>query len=660
MTRIIAFLFAILALGAVLAWLADRPGDVSIVWQGYRIEMSAMALFLGLIVASAALALLWQLYRAVMGAPGSIADFFRGRRRMKGYQALSQGMIAVGAGDARFANLQAKHARKLLEGEPLVGLLTAQAAQLSGDPDSARAAFEDMLDTPETALLGLHGLFVEAERQGQIVAARRCVAEAVKRAPALAWAAEADFQFKIRDGAWDLALSALDRNEQNRLVSKTDAKRKRAVLLTAKAMELEDTEPERALETASEAHKLAPEFVPAAMVAGRSAGGLDRLSQASAIIEKTWKAAPHPDLADIYAHLRSGDTTQDRFKRVKALTRKKPGHIESRVALARAAVEASDWSAGREALEPLLAREPSRRVCVMMAQIEDGEHGDRGRVREWLARAVRAPRDPAWVADGQISDDWAPVSPVSHTLDGYEWAVPLDDGGAISADVLEALGAAEPDAPMIEVQQSPEKTAEVTPLSSEPIGSTRSTKQVNDASDIDSTETDATAKQQSEAAPEAKNKEPRDVVDQSAAPELDETTDQPPEVQDDTPPSGQQPMSKGMKRAMDSGAIAPAAVDGDAESAETAVKPPAKMKPGAEAPKDKLRPKRGTGSNGETISSNGRRSGPEAVAGVAVAAQRPPDDIEARLLPSQPDDPGPLAEGDDNDADKKKWMGLFN
>lgn len=658
MTRIIAFLFAILALGAVLAWLADRPGDVSIVWQGYRIETSAMALFLGVILASATLALIWQLYRAVVGAPGSIAGFFRGRRRMKGYQALSQGMIAVGAGDARFANQQARQARKLLEGEPLVGLLTAQAAQLSGNRDAARAAFEDMLDTPETTLLGLHGLYVEAERQGQTVAARRCVVEAVKRAPALAWAAEADFQFKIRDGAWDLALSALDRNEQNRLVPKADAKRKRAVLLTAKAMELEDTEPERALETALEAHKLAPDLVPAAMVAGRSAGGLDRLGQGSTILEKTWKAAPHPDLADIYAHLRAGDTTQDRFKRVKALARKKPGHVESRVAVARAAIEASEWASAREALAPLVARDPSRRVCVMMAQIEDGEHGDRGRVREWLARAVRAPRDPAWVADGQISDDWAPVTPASHTLDGYEWAIPGDDGGAISADVLEALGAAEPEAPMIEVRQSPGEAAP---------GKT--------ATGGASGETDAAEPRPGpDAAPDSATPEetPTAPVQSSVTPEQNVPSGSPADAQEMaaksiTPPTNppmspaiSPPISKGMKRAMESGAIDSSAVEGDVEPAEGTAKPPAKMKPAAEAPKDKLRPKPGTGSNGETKASNGRRTGPEAVAGVAIAAQQTPEEIETQLMPSQPDDPGPLAEGDDTDAGKKKWMGLFN
>jgi HemY protein len=45
-------------------------------------------------------------------------------------------------------------------------------------------------------------------------------------------------------------------------------------------------------------------------------------------------------------------------------------------------------------------------------------------VREWLARGSRAPRDAAWVADGIISSQWAPISPVTGKLDAFEWRQP--------------------------------------------------------------------------------------------------------------------------------------------------------------------------------------------------------------------------------------------
>ncbi|NGP16653.1 hypothetical protein [Devosia aurantiaca] len=60
-----------------------------------------------------------------------------------------------------------------------------------------------------------------------------------------------------------------------------------------------------------------------------------------------------------------------------------------------------------------------------MAEIEEGQSSDQGKAREWLARAMRAPRDPAWTADGIISDEWEPLSPVTGRLDAFEWKVPV-------------------------------------------------------------------------------------------------------------------------------------------------------------------------------------------------------------------------------------------
>ncbi|MEZ5877307.1 MAG: heme biosynthesis HemY N-terminal domain-containing protein [Tepidamorphaceae bacterium] len=451
MVRVLTYLIGVLALGAGVAWLADRPGRVVMTWQGYEIQTSLMAMMLGLIVLTGILILIWTIYRWIVEGPRALSDYFRSRRQVRGYEALSRGMIAIGAGDPALAAAQARQARKLLAEEPLVGLLTAQSAQLSGDKTSARAAFESMLEDPQTALLGLHGLYVEAERQGDMAAAAGFADEAVKRAPALRWAAEAALAARVAEENWDGAIERLDRNHSNGLIDKSQNKRLKAVLLTAKALTLEEEDPETALAAAQEAVKLSPGLVPAAAAAGRLLAGDGRTGPASSLLEKAWRANPHPDIAAVYAHARSGDSVRDRLKRVKALAAKTPDNEEARVAVANAAIEALDWSEARKALEPLVEMRPDRRVCLLMAEIEEGEHGDKGRVREWFARALRAPRDPAWVADGHVSDAWAPVSPVTGRLDAYEWQVPEEDVAPPSAAVLEAAQhmASEDEAPLL-------------------------------------------------------------------------------------------------------------------------------------------------------------------------------------------------------------------
>jgi HemY protein len=137
---------------------------------------------------------------------------------------------------------------------------------------------------------------------------------------------------------------------------------------------------------------------------------------------------PHPDLAAVYLDLRPGDSTSDRLARARSLLRLMPQDPESQLTLARAAIDAHDFKLARATLEPLLSgiaeARPSARICLLMADLEEAETGNPGRVREWLARASRAPRDKAWVADGVVSDTWGPVSPVTGKLDAYRWQTP--------------------------------------------------------------------------------------------------------------------------------------------------------------------------------------------------------------------------------------------
>jgi HemY protein len=426
MIRILIFTFCIVAAAFGLAWLADRPGTVTMQWLGYQIETSAFVFTLGVIALVALLMLALALLRYLYTRPAAIAAHVRERRRQQGYDALSHGLLAIGVGDRALAQRYAGIAGRNLPREPLTALLKAQAAQLKGDRAGARRAFEAMLDRPETQLLGLRGLFLEASRSNDTEAARTLAEQAVKRDPKLAWGVNALFDLQARSGDYEGALDTLAIARQNGHVDHDASQRRRAVLLTAEARELEAAQPDKALALATEALRLAPSLVPAAEIAGRILASKGESRLASRVIARTWKLAPHPDLALVYAYARPGDPPRERLKRVKQLAAQSPGDIEGPIAVATAAIEAHEWQEARAALQPYLEDRPPARVCTLMARIEIGEFGDKGREREWLARALRGPRDRAWIADGYVSDRWLPVSPVTGAVDAFEWKAPMD------------------------------------------------------------------------------------------------------------------------------------------------------------------------------------------------------------------------------------------
>ena len=460
MVRVLVYLavFACLAFGAV--WLADRPGEVSVLWQGYRIETSVALAAIGVVALAFLVLLVWAVFRFVLGLPSAFSLSSRSRRRARGFEAVSRGMVAIGAGDPIAAGRYTGEARRFVPGEPLTLLLEAQTAQLSGDRAQAEAAFKAMLDKSETRVLGLRGLFVEAKRRGDATAARAFADDAVRRSPSLAWANDALLDFHTQAGDWAAARTAVERRAALRLADKAEARRQRAVLLAAEALQARDNEPEKALAAALEAVKLAPALTPAAALAGRMLAERSDVRKASKLLEAAWKDAPHPDIAAAYLDARPGDSALDRLNRATTLTKLRPSDPESVLALAGAAIQAREFKKARETLKPLLAGGASVRACLLMAELEDAEHGAAGRVREWLARATRAPRDAAWVADGLVSDHWMPVSPITGRLDAFVWTVPPATLGSRAQAVDDVLADLDDSTKLIEVKAESVTTIE--------------------------------------------------------------------------------------------------------------------------------------------------------------------------------------------------------
>lgn len=441
MIRILWYIVIIAVLATGAAWLADRPGDVAVVWQGYRIETSvAVAVLLVLAVAVVAL-LAWSVLRMILRTPDLLGSATTGRRRARGFAALSRGMIAVGSGDVAMARRYALEAGKLLGREPMTLLLRAQAAQLAGDRKTAEAAFNAMLEQPETRVLGLRGLYVEARRKGDLPNAFAFAGKAAQLDAAAGWANEAMLEHLGAQRRWREALAMLERRLATGRMDRELARRQRAVLLTADALDSADTDPDGALEAARQAAKLAPDLVPAVALYGRLLARQGALRKAARVLEAGWKQSPHPEIAAAYIDMRPGDSALDRLDRARNLQRLTPGHAEARIIAARTAIDAREYDRARATLEPLLKNRPPARVCLMMAEIAEHGPAGSGAVREWLARASRAPRDPAWIADGVVCDHWEPISPVSGRLDAFVWAAPTELLGAhptagVSEDVI--------------------------------------------------------------------------------------------------------------------------------------------------------------------------------------------------------------------------------
>jgi HemY protein len=446
--RLLLALIVMAVLIAAAVFLADHPGHVEIVWQEWQIETSVGVVVAGLLLAALLVFGLFGAVAAIWRLPRRIRRRRRERARRAGDAALTQALVALAAGNAAEAQLESQRAERLLDGSTVALLLAAEAAERQGDTQAARRRFAVLAEEPDTALIGLRGLLGQALRNDEADTALRLAERAHRERPEASWLTETLLELQARAGEWDTALETLGLARRRGGISMHRLRHHRGVVLYELSRAAERRgEPHRAATLAARAQKDAPELAALACHHAHLLTALGRSRAAERALERGWRAAPQPELARAYLETHAEAEPLERAAMIERLAGQNPDAVESHLALAEAALAAQLWGEARRHLSIAVAEwtsaRPSRRLCLLMARLEDAE--GTGRAREWLDRAVGAVPDPCYVcaACGGETLEWRSACPRCRSFDTLAWRQPQfagEDTGAALPSLLPGPG----------------------------------------------------------------------------------------------------------------------------------------------------------------------------------------------------------------------------
>lgn len=406
----------ILAAGVIAAyWLDHVGGRVDIQVGGTAITTSfAIALLLlltGIGLLLAIVAMLGGLWRW----PERERWKRTARRQAEGEAAVTRALLALASGTGDAARIEVRRARSALGDTPQTLLLAAEAERLSGRKAQAEEAFKALAARKDARFLGLRGLLRAAMEREDWNEALRIAREAEAVNPGAAWLREERAQLALRTRDWQEALA----------LAPKDANRAQLALAAAE----QETSAAGAAALEKQAFEANPGFTPAALAYARrlQASGQDR--QARSVLEDAWSRAPHPDLAAAY--LASEADPLARVRAAEALIRRSPAHAESRLLLARTALDAGLTGRARNALDSLLRDGKSdRRAYLILSELEEAEHGNTPEARaaqaRWLREAATAQAEPGWRCGhcGTAHEAWKPACQVCDTVGEIAWGLP--------------------------------------------------------------------------------------------------------------------------------------------------------------------------------------------------------------------------------------------
>lgn len=479
--KIVLFIAAIALLTMGAGILMETDGGVRIAIGGTELNMEPLqaviagvllviAIWLALIVFGLVVAFV----RFVNGDETAISRYFDRSRERKGYEALAEGMMAIASGESSTAMSKAARAEKYLRRPELTNLLTAQAAEMSGDKRKAAQVYKRLLKDERTQFVGVRGIMKQKLEEGDTETAMKLAEKAFALKPRHTETQDVLLGLQAQNNDWAGARKTLGAKLKYGALPRDVHKRRDAVLALSEAKGvMKEGNPIEARVAAIEANRLSPDLVPAAVMAARGYIADGKPKYASRVLVKAWSAQPHPDLAAAFADIAPDESPADRIKRFRALTKHQDGNPETRMLLAELNIAAEDYPAARTALGDLPDTMPTQRALTLLAAIERGEGASDHDVRATLARAVTAPRGPQWVCEScnHVHAAWLPVCNNCDGFDTLAWTSAPEAEGALPAGA-EMLPLVVGDAPVDAVEDAEELDDEPPVLDGEVVKET--------------------------------------------------------------------------------------------------------------------------------------------------------------------------------------------
>jgi HemY protein len=432
--KIVVFVILVAAAATGAAYLLDLEGGVRVAFAGIEVNLTPLNAVIALVLLVLAVwlllklaALLVAVLHFINGDETAISRYFDRNRERKGYQALSEAMLALASGEGRLAMAKATKAEKFLAKPELTNLLTAQAAELSGDHRKAETVYKRLLADDKTRFVGVRGIMKQKLANGDTDTALKLAQKAFAIKPRHTETQDILLKLQADKHDWKGARETLSAKLKSGALPRDVYRRRDAVLALSEARDVMDEgKTIEAREAAIEANRLSPDLVPATCLAARSYIENGKARLAARVLKKTWAVHPHPDLARAYADIAPDESPEERLKRFAKLIKTNPDHRESRLLQAELYIAAEDFPAARRALGDIPETTPDARALTIMAAIERGEGASDAVVEGWLTRALAAPRGPQWVCDNchNIHREWVPVCENCHSFDTLSWRTP--------------------------------------------------------------------------------------------------------------------------------------------------------------------------------------------------------------------------------------------
>ncbi len=451
--KISTFIFLGLIL-TVIVWMLDKNSVATLDWRDYQATLSVPELLVLLLVAILALDVVNVIFRKLLkiqvkevyktsllankdGQEDETIDVLAGKISEKiiidrkdfdrSLLLVLRAMTAITAGDMAEARAHIKVLKQVIGKDPIIDVLMMKIYKGEKNYDKMEKLSEKLMKNADIQMVGMKAAVEAQMEKKEFKVALATVNKAFELRQDLYWIIESAFELRAKAGDWEGAMQVLESGRKKKIIPNAKYERLKAMILFERAKEYHNAGDEvNFFKYANQAINADDTLVPVALALAKYYKENDnQIRKAEAVLVNIWKKNPTDEVAYAYVNLIDELDGKEKIQRLETLLKSnalRPS-LNNRL-VAEFSIANGAWGKAKSELEMFLVNNPcTKKVCEMIAEVEEKFNKDKKEAKAWRSRYDSCAEDSLWVCAscGAKSTEWHAVCPECKAFGQDQW-----------------------------------------------------------------------------------------------------------------------------------------------------------------------------------------------------------------------------------------------
>ena len=315
----------------------------------------------------------------------------------KGYFYFVEAMIAIANKDNKSASNSHKKMSKFLKDDPSLSLLLkSEVFKIEKNFEKLSEVYEDMIKSKKTQTLGYRGLMEQNLNNQDYHHAFIYGEKLFTLNPNIEKLYDTLVYIAAKTKNWNQLIFISEKAYSQKIINKEVANENKSVAFYEIAKIKSKSYPKDAIRNITKALNFKNNFPPYIDLHLQLIENTNNLPLLKKMIKKYWVASPTLIIMKIITKVITSNNL-DNLDFIYYLIKSNNNYEESKKLLISFAIKNQNWNVARETIKGLIGANPTREVCLFMADIELGENNDKQISDSWILRSEGALAENLWI-----------------------------------------------------------------------------------------------------------------------------------------------------------------------------------------------------------------------------------------------------------------------